>query len=96
MAFKVGKGDLVLFWKDVWCCECPLEAAFPTIYNLAGKKNGPINHHFTYSGDLVSWQLHLRRNLNDWEIGEVAAFMQILENSWINIDIEDQRCSMCC
>lgn len=91
MAFKVGKGDSVLFLKHVWCCETPLEIALPLIFHLAGKKDSTINHHFTHSGALVTWQLYLRRNLNDWEIGEVVVLLQILENVRININIENQR-----
>lgn len=63
VGLKVGRGDLVYFWKDVWCCEVALETAFPSIYQLAGKKEGLVQQHYTQNDDMISWQLHLRRNL---------------------------------
>lgn len=67
---KVGRGDRVRFWKDIWCGEVSLEAAFPSIFQLAGKKDGSVHKHYILNDDRIIWHLHLRRNLNDWEIGE--------------------------
>ena len=39
VAFKVGDGRRVWFWKDRWCVEVSLEEAFPRLYSLASSKD---------------------------------------------------------
>lgn len=43
---KVGREDQVQFWKDIWCGEVSLEVVFPSIFQLAGKKDGFVQHHY--------------------------------------------------
>lgn len=71
----VGRGDRVQFWKDVWVGETPLEAIFPTMYQLAGLKEGTILQHYALNGKEISWRLHLRRSLFDRETAEAAELM---------------------
>ena len=39
VAFKVGGGRRVRFWKDRWCGEDSLEEAFPSLYSLASSRD---------------------------------------------------------
>lgn len=52
---EVGRGDRVRFWKDVWVGEIPLETAFPSVFQLAGLKEGSVLQHYSINGDEISW-----------------------------------------
>ncbi|RVW79109.1 hypothetical protein CK203_048222 [Vitis vinifera] len=42
MGFKVGKGNKISFWTDVWCGDSALSQRFPHLYTLAANRNAKI------------------------------------------------------
>ena len=38
MAFVVGNGRRVKFWRDIWCRRNLLRVAFPTLFAIAASK----------------------------------------------------------
>lgn len=70
--------------------EVPLESIVPSIYHLARRKDGSVHHHYFQSGEWINWHLHLRRNLSDWEVEQVAELMLLLENLKVNSSGEDE------
>ena len=42
MAFSIGDGRRVSFWKDVWCGEEVLCHVFPSLFNLAVQKKAMV------------------------------------------------------
>ena len=42
MAFSLGDGRRISFWKDVWCGEEVLSLVFPSLYNLAVQKDAMV------------------------------------------------------
>lgn len=86
---KVGRGHIVLFWQDVRCYSS-LKLAFSRMYSMEGMKEGTVQQHYNQECSSTDWLLHLRRHLNDWEIGDVAELMQILENVTVDGSEEDR------
>ncbi|WKA11259.1 hypothetical protein VitviT2T_028778 [Vitis vinifera] len=39
MIFKVGKGNTIRFWTDVWCSETALSHCFPHLFAMAVQRN---------------------------------------------------------
>ena len=72
VVFKVGNGNKIRFWEDVWVGENSLQALFPSLFRLSSLKSRPISEFFVQSslslGDNRSWNLHFTRNLLDREI----------------------------
>ena len=52
VAFKVGDGRRVHFWKDRWHGEDSLDVAFPRLYNLASSKDAWVAQLWDRSGNL--------------------------------------------
>ncbi|XP_047258787.1 uncharacterized protein LOC124890986, partial [Capsicum annuum] len=69
-SFKVGNGRKSSFWKDRWCGQYSLSRMFPDLYNLCQLQQATVAELWTGQG----WNLHFRRNLNDWEISWIAEF----------------------
>ena len=60
----------VSFWEDKWIAQRTLKQLFPDLYTLSFQQNATVAEMWTGQG----WNLHRRRNLNDWEIGNIVAF----------------------
>ena len=68
--FQVGHGMKVSFWEDRWIAQRTLKHLFSDLYTLSFQQNATVAEMWTGQG----WNLHLRRNLNDWEMGNIVAF----------------------
>lgn len=68
--FKVNIGERIWFWHDAWCSRVAL---------WAERKFGSVEDHMIRSRVFCSWNLLLRRKLNDWEIKDMGGLMKILE-----------------
>lgn len=58
------------FWKNIYGGQWPLMQIFPELYNLYQLQDATVADLWTGQGSY----LHLRRNLNDWEMTMVADF----------------------
>ena len=68
------------FWKDVWCGGEALYARFPSLFNLALNKEARVADIWESGVGAGGWSPTFLRSLNDWEIGEMVRFLQILHD----------------
>ncbi|WMV52954.1 hypothetical protein MTR67_046339 [Solanum verrucosum] len=71
---KVGNGRKVAFWMDKWCGQVPLSQRFPDLYDLCQMQQATVAELWNDQG----WNLHFRRNLNDWEMCRITEFLVTL------------------
>ncbi|XP_060217918.1 putative acyl-activating enzyme 19 isoform X2 [Lycium barbarum] len=76
-SFQVGNGAHILFWKDKWLDSITLKDAFPRLFLITTNPDSTIAQNWEDN----SWNLHLRRHLNDWEIEDMIALIGCLQNS---------------
>ncbi|WMV25488.1 hypothetical protein MTR67_018873 [Solanum verrucosum] len=62
VTFKVGNGLKTSFWNKIWLGDVKLRILFPNLYIISLEQNDT-------KGQIWSWDLMLRRALNDWEVG---------------------------
>jgi len=86
----VGVGDKIRFWEDVWVGNSPLKDLFPRIFNLSCNQNMSIQSVSSWSPSF-SWDLTFRRNLNDREIIEFSAMMELIQGVSLNQNYPDKR-----
>jgi len=72
--FKVGNGLKVAFWEDKWIAQRTLKQLFPDLHLLSLQQQATVAEMWTGQG----WNLHLRRNLNDWEVERIGALYNTL------------------
>lgn len=78
VSFKVCKGERVRFWFDQWCTCIPLQRMFFVLFSFASNKEGSVKEYMIRSHRFCSWNLHFRRNINDWELrGSFKATEQV-------------------
>ncbi|RVW45169.1 putative ribonuclease H protein [Vitis vinifera] len=78
MTFRVGKGNMIGFWTDVWCSESPLSQCFPHLFGMAAHQNLTVEEMWDQNSGQGNWNLHFLRDFNDWEIELVGEFLHIL------------------
>ncbi|RVW46135.1 Transposon TX1 uncharacterized 149 kDa protein [Vitis vinifera] len=78
MIFKVGKGNTIRFWTDVWCSETALSNCFPHLFAMAVQRNATVEEMWDQNSGHENWNLNFLRDFNDWELGLVGDFLQIL------------------
>ncbi|RVW82544.1 hypothetical protein CK203_047064 [Vitis vinifera] len=78
MFFKVGKGNTIRFWTDVWCSETALSHCFPHLFAMAVQRNTTVEEMWDQNSGNGNWNLNFLRDFNDWELGLVGDFLQIL------------------
>lgn len=75
ISFKVGEGNTIKVWTDVWCGERPLCEEFPTLFGIAVNKRAWIVDYLRWSNDSPSWEVTFVRNLHYWELEELMSFL---------------------
>lgn len=80
--FKVGSGEEIWFWDDIWCGNSPLKDEFGSIFLLASNRQDIVADNFKHVGGGV-WCPSLRRNLNDWG-----------GDNWLNLLCQLEDCKL--
>ena len=52
---KVGMGDRVRFWEDLWCGDTPLKLSFPILYEAADNKGALVSSYMEREADRILW-----------------------------------------
>ncbi|RVW53642.1 putative ribonuclease H protein [Vitis vinifera] len=78
MIFRVGKGNTIRFWTDVWCSESALSHCFPHLFGMAVQRNSTVEEMWDQNSGQGNWNLNFLRDFNDWELDLVGDFLHIL------------------
>ncbi|RVW46454.1 hypothetical protein CK203_067327 [Vitis vinifera] len=87
MGFKVGKGNKISFWTDVWCGDTTLSRRFPHLYILVANRNAKVENLWDQNVGEGGWNLCFIRDFNDWEVELVGELLQALRG--VRITWED-------
>ncbi|KAJ9676777.1 hypothetical protein PVL29_022006 [Vitis rotundifolia] len=75
LAYQVGNGRRVKFWKDKWCSDEPLCESFPSLYSISLTKDAWVSEVWNSESDGEGWTPLFSRAFNDWEIAMLECFM---------------------
>ena len=67
MGWKLGCGDRVKFWEDVWVGNTNLKSVFPRLYSLSCNLSQTVEEVGGWEGDVWQWNLRWRRARFEWE-----------------------------
>jgi hypothetical protein len=90
--FKVGDGSRIQLWDDVWCNDVPLKEAFPGLYCLACIKDATVADSILFRGEDAHWEVNFTWTVQDWEIGTISSFLELLYSTTIKRNKEDRMC----
>ncbi|RVW61924.1 hypothetical protein CK203_064913 [Vitis vinifera] len=89
MGFKVGKGNRIRFWTDLWCGNMVLSQASRT-FSMAAHRNVTVEELGSEYGSRRV-DLGLLRDLNDWEVGLVGNILAVLRDYSVTVE-DDSVC----
>ena len=61
MIFRVGKGNTIRFWTDVWCSESSLSQCFPHLFGMAAQRNSTVEEMWDQNSGQGNWNLNFLR-----------------------------------
>ena len=86
MVFKVGKGNRIRFWTDLWCGNNVLSQGFPDLFSMAAHRNITVEECWDQNLGQGGWNLGLLRDFNDWELGLVGNLLVELRDYRVNLE----------
>ncbi|RVW92361.1 LINE-1 retrotransposable element ORF2 protein [Vitis vinifera] len=90
LAFRVGNGRRVRFWKDKWCGDEPLYESFPSLFAISQAKDAWVSEVWNPDGVGDGWNPLFSRALNDWEIEMMEQFMLKIQAFRVQRENEDK------
>ncbi|RVX15102.1 putative ribonuclease H protein [Vitis vinifera] len=78
MIFRVGKGNKIKFWIDVWCTDTTLSHCFPHLFGMAVQRSSTIEEMWDQNSGRGGWNLNFLRDFNDWELDMVGDLLHML------------------
>ncbi|RVW44800.1 hypothetical protein CK203_112481 [Vitis vinifera] len=91
MGFKVGKGNRIRFWTDLWCGNNVLSQGFPNLFSMAAHRRVTVEECWDQNTGQGGWILGLLRDLNDWEVGLVGNILAVLRDYSVTVE-DDSVC----
>lgn len=79
LACRVGIGNGIRFWTDVWAEEMPLQKLFPRVFALSLNKGAAISEVGVHAHGKWEWHLEFRRGFFDWELEQYQSFRQVID-----------------
>ena len=77
---KLGNGQKVRFWEDALVEREHFKFKYPNLFRLSMLHNKPVSGFFDNSfNPQPSWNLHLRRNVSEREMVELAELLSTFE-----------------
>ena len=90
VAFLVGNGRRVKFWKDIWWGNLALCNSFPSLYAFASSKKAWVEEFWDTSGGEGAWSPRFSKPFNDWEVEEVERLLLTIRGARLNPLMEDR------
>ena len=78
LSFKVGNGERVRFWSDVWCGDRPLKVVYPWLFLIAGDRDALVADLMSFRNGVLHWELTFSQNVQDWEMDSMNSFMDLI------------------
>ena len=91
---RVGKGDKIYFWTDLWVGENTLASTFPELFRCATNHEAKVIEYMERKGDCISWGHTFRRNFKDVEGSQFHSMLTILGSVFIPREGRDRRIQM--
>lgn len=86
--WKLDRGNKIRFWQDSWVEGGSLMSRFSLIFAISQSRNMVSKEAFNKVNGNRECVINVTKNLNDWEISEYEALMQLLAAQHINAGLD--------
>ena len=67
ISYKIGSGEDVFFWLDVWVGVRPLAVEFSSLFSCASNQSAKVKEYMEKINDHMAWTPTFRRGLREDE-----------------------------
>jgi hypothetical protein len=85
---KLGRGNTINFWKDIWVGDISLEQRFPILFNISVQHGTMIRDMGRWENGVWRWELLWRRRFFAWE-EPMLCDLEVVINGVVMEDVED-------
>jgi hypothetical protein len=85
---KVGNGNSMKFWEDVWLGDQSLENRFPRLFGISLLKDSLVCEAGRWENGTWNWALEWRRQFFAWEVDLLQELLEVLACVVITDDID--------
>ena len=89
--WKIGRGDKVRFWEDVWIDDTSLKSMFQRLYSLSVNQEQKVEDVGVWEGSDWKWRLGWRRDRFEWESELEGHFFEYLVRADVKKNTDDIR-----
>jgi len=89
LRWKLGRGDKIRFWEDVWVGESTIKAKFQRLFTLSMNQGRKVEDVGVWEGTDWRWRLEWRRDRFQWETEIEGNLMVCIARSSVKRDMED-------
>jgi hypothetical protein len=86
---KLGRGNTINFWKDIWVGGTSLEIRFPRLFTISVQHDTMIHNMGRWEGGVWRWELLWRRRFFAWE-EPLFRELEAVINDVVMADVEDR------
>ena len=91
LSVRVGNGEVVRFWEDVWMGQSSFAADFPHLYRVARSHNSSIASMACSLLAPIAWNFDFSRNLYDRETSQLVSLLSRVDHFSLSPLLEDKR-----
>jgi len=89
LRWKLGKGDKVRFWEDVWVGESNLKTSFQRLFSLSVNQDQKMEEVGEWEGTDWRWRVQWRRDRFEWEAEMEENLMECIERASLERETTD-------
>lgn len=71
--FRLGDGDRIRFWSDLWCGTAALALSHPIMYGLITNKQEFVAELWDCPAGQGSWSFSFLRAFDDWKFAKAES-----------------------
>ncbi|KAL9675754.1 hypothetical protein QQ045_003960 [Rhodiola kirilowii] len=90
LKLKLGRGNEISFWEDVWIGDKTIRDQYPKLYQLVVDNQKKVGEMGLWVDGVWYWELSFRRNLYQWEEASKKELLEGLNHIQLR-DTEDDR-----
>jgi len=75
---RMGNGNSIRFWEDIWLGTCSLRVSFPRLYMISEQKSLTVNQMGSWLDQNWMWNLLWRRRMLVWEEEQLSNLNNLL------------------
>jgi len=91
LRWKLGRGDKIIFWEDVWVGNTSLKTCFQRLYTLTANQEQKVEEAGVWEGSEWQWRLQWRRERFERESEMERSLLERVSRTFVKRNVNDTQ-----